>query len=231
MSRTLSVYVGSTLMGLGVLECFINEAYNSGDIWYDPSYASFMFAGDLLLLLWMWGASIFVWRSCGIDYLRLLGLQKTTLMSMEKPEETVYASARELSIIFLASFVCFNMVHRGFFNWGGENIEVSERKSFHIMHILPITMVAYFTYRAVTPWSIKKTWFLFLMKVICAPIYPVDFQASYVGDLLTSLVRVLIRMAYSFIYFLRTHRYSLLSMCQCKVRIIVSTEQTLTLRS
>ena len=94
------------------------------------------------------------------------------------------------------------MVHRGFFNWGGENIEVSERKSFHIMHILPITMVAYFTYRAVTPWSIKKTWFLFLMKVICAPIYPVDFQASYVGDLLTSLVRVLISMAYSFIYFL-----------------------------
>ena len=113
MSRALSFYVGSALFGLGGLECFLNEASGSGDIWYDPSYASFMFMGDLLLLLWMWGVSLQVWRSCGIDFMKLLSLETTTLVSMDKPEETVYGCAKELTIVYLATFICF-LTRRGF---------------------------------------------------------------------------------------------------------------------
>lgn len=198
------MYVGSALMGLGALEVFINEQYMSGDVWYDPSYALFMFAGDLLLLLWMWGVSIQVWRCSGVDYMKLLSLEKTTLVSMERPDETVYANARELSIVFLATFVCFNMTQRGLFHWGEREGDTGtyDRNTFQIVHVLPLLMIAYFTYRTITPWPIKKTWFWFLLKVICAPLYQVDFQAGYIGDLLTSLVRVLISMAYSAIYFL-----------------------------
>jgi hypothetical protein len=197
MSRALTFYVGTALFGVGVLECFLNEVSGSGDIWYDPSYASFMFVGDLLLLLWMWGVSVQVWRNCGIDFMKLLSLETTTLVSMEKPEETVYGCAKELTIVYLTTFICFNMTQRGVF--GGNNLQ---RKSFHVVHMLPPLMIAYFVYRAITPWQIKKKWFWFLFKVISAPLYPVDFQAGYVGDLLTSLVRVLISMAYSMIYYL-----------------------------
>ena len=36
-----------------------------------------MCIGDLLLLLWMWGVSMRVWRSAGIDFVRLLRLEGT----------------------------------------------------------------------------------------------------------------------------------------------------------
>lgn len=138
-----------------------------------------------------------VWRKVGINFIELLGLQETTLVSMERPEEAVYARAKELSIIYLLTFIVFNVTQR-FTDPGVEE----ERKSFHLAHALPLVMIGYFGYCLVTPWVIRKRWWFFLLKVICAPFYIVDFQASYIGDLLTSLVRVLMSMAYASIYIL-----------------------------
>ncbi len=215
MSKTLSFNVALALLSWAAVEVTMNETSGSRDIWYDPSYASFMFVGDLLLLLWMWGASLYVWRTSGIGFMRLLSLEETTLTSMERPEEVVYASAKELSIIYLAVFSIFNMTQRGFFGVyaaaaaaggasedgeGDDDDSTFERKNFHFVHCLPLLMIGYFVFRLVTPWQIKSKWFYFLFKVVCAPFYPVDFQAGYVGDLLTSLVRVLISMAYFLFY-------------------------------
>ena len=68
--------VGVTLLLWSFSECFNNEQIGS-EIWHDPTFAIFMCFGDLLLLLWMWGMSMRVWRSAGIDFVRLLRLEGT----------------------------------------------------------------------------------------------------------------------------------------------------------
>ena len=67
---------GLTLLLWSFSECFNNEKIGQ-EIWHDPTFAIFMCFGDLLLLLWMWGLSMRVWRMAGIDFIRLLRLEGT----------------------------------------------------------------------------------------------------------------------------------------------------------
>ena len=125
---------GTALLFWAAIECCINEALGSSlgndsalhDVshgvsgsgsspsWDDPSYSVFLFLGDLLLLLWMWGVSVQVWRRCGIPWDALLGLQSSPLAQIkDTPENAVYGSALDLSIVYLSAFIVFNWVNRG----------------------------------------------------------------------------------------------------------------------
>ena len=85
---SLKMGAGAVLLLWSFSECFNNEQVNENyknnnniincplqighKIWDDPTFAIFMCFGDLLLLLWMWGASIHVWRVHGIGMELLL---------------------------------------------------------------------------------------------------------------------------------------------------------------
>lgn len=150
-----------------------------------------MFFGDLLLLLWMWGVSIQVWRYFGIDFIQLLGLQGTELETIFVPESMVYQSAIDLSIVYLISFIIFNKIVRGVFDLEG-NISYA--------HWIPFLLACFFVYRVVVPWKHRKPWFKMLLDVILAPCNPVIFRDGFIGDILTSLVRVLLSMSFSIMY-------------------------------
>lgn len=150
-----------------------------------------MCLGDLLLLLWMWGVSIHVWRLHDIDFVRLLNLQGSELENALYPERSVYAAASDMTLIFLVVFIIFNKAIRGVFDIQG---------SLVLAHSLPIAMSFYFIYRMFHPWRRRKLWFTMLWNVIVAPAYPVSFRDGYIGDILTSLVRVIISMCFSSIY-------------------------------
>ena len=149
-----------------------------------------MCAGDLLLLLWMWGLSMRVWRTAGIDFVQLLGLESMEVDGLKHPEAAVYSSATDLSIIFLLVFICFNKAVRGVFN-------LHTSRAF--AHILPTAMIAFFAYRIIYPDGRSK-WIKMLRDVVSAPFHPVGFRDGYIGDLLTSLVRVFIPLCFSFAY-------------------------------
>ena len=147
--------------------------------------------GDLLLLLWMWGVSMRVWRKAGIDFTQLLGLEITEVEGQKRPEAAVYSSATDLSLIFLIIFISFNKAVRGVFNIEGSRA---------FAHILPIIMTMFFVYRAVYPITSRAVWIKMMRDVLIAPFSPVTFRDGYIGDLLTSLVRVFIPLCFSFAY-------------------------------
>jgi len=182
--------VGLALLAWGISECFNNED-EGREIWRDPTFAIFMCFGDLLLLFWMWGLSMQVWRSAGIDFAKLLGLDGTEVAGQRRPEHAVYASATNLTLIFLSVFILFNKAARGVLHVDG---------SLRLAHSLPILMVLYFIYCFVSPYEARKPWLGFLGQVLAAPCYPVCFRDGYVGDLLTSLVRVLVPLCFSFAF-------------------------------
>jgi len=193
-ARRMKMGAGITLLFWAFSECFNNEQFGR-QIWHDPTFAIFVCFGDLLLLLWMWGLSMQIWRASGIDFIRLLRLEDTELASMRAPENCVYSSATNLSIIFLVVFICFNKAVRGVFNHHG---------SLAVAHSLPTLMVLFFVYRIVNPFKTRSKWLGFLGQVLAAPFYPVVFRDGYVGDLLTSLVRVSIPMCFSLVYLVVT---------------------------
>ena len=188
----LKMGAGAVLTLWALSECFNNELVNHKRIWFDPTFAIFMCFGDLLLLLWMWGLSMQVWRAAGIDFVGLLNLEKTEVDGRRAPELVVYTAATDLTLMFLSVFICFNKAARGVFSLPG---------SLAVAHALSVLMVAYFVYRIISPWSdSRRKWLWFLWQVVSAPFYPVGFRDGYIGDLLTSLVRVLIPMSFSFAY-------------------------------
>lgn len=172
-------------------ECLYNERH-SRTIWKDPMFSIFMCFGDLLLLLLMWGVSVHVWSSHGIDYMELLELTGTEFEDLKEPAAEVYRVVSNHTLTFLGSFILFNKCMRGFMSFGYDTMIIA--------HTIATAMVIYFSYCMISPWSTRKQWWFMLWRVIMAPLYSVNFRDGYIGDLLTSLVRVLIPLVFSVIF-------------------------------
>ena len=149
-----------------------------------------------MLLLFMWGVSMHVWRRAGIDFIKLLQLEDTELAVITKPEETVYTTLSNLSIFFLFSFILFNKSIRGGYFHNNNDITIA--------HCIPTILIIYCIIRIFYPYTKRSKWLYMLWCVLAAPWYRINFRAGYIGDLLTSLVRVFIPMCFSILYLLIT---------------------------
>jgi hypothetical protein len=172
-----------------ITECLNNESYLT--IWNDPTFAVFQCFGDLLLLLLMWAISMWVWKSSGVDFIHLLNLQHTEIGKSKFPVSLVIKSLINDCLIFLLTFILFNKFIRG-----------TRRGQYRlaIAHLCPVLLTIYYCYRLFIPFSSRKVWLSMLWKVLAAPFYPISFRDGYIGDLLTSLVRVSVPFFFSLIY-------------------------------
>eukprot|EP01039_Chlorochromonas_danica_P011082 gene11082-12341_t len=191
-SNSLVVQVGAALLLLlwASSECLYNES-SSYPVWNDATFAIFMCIGDFVLLLFMWGLAMFVWKQSGIDFVQLLQLQGTEVEGTKCPATLVVQSATKLSIIFLLAFVVFNKsVH----------MAANGQLSFAYTHTIPVLLGLYFLYIIFNPWQKRKIWLSMVGRVLIAPLSPVVFRDDFIGDILTSLVRVLVPGAFSLLY-------------------------------
>lgn len=145
----------------------------------------------------MWGVSLYVWRTTGINYIQLLSLQNTDYSALytiqpKQIEINILHITLNLSIIYLVSFLVFNKTLRGIFTIVPGDAAVA--------HTIPTFLFGYFIYYFFYPYSKRKMYLNMLWKVILAPFYSVNFRDGYIGDLLTSLVRVFHNLSFSFIY-------------------------------
>lgn len=147
--------------------------------------------GDFLLLLFMWAVSMYVWRHSGIDYIKLLNLHDTEIPQSKHPVLMVMQSFATDILIFLVTFIFFNKAVRGAYH-GHYKLAYA--------HTLPVMLAIYYFYRMCQPFETRKTWLYMLWKVLGAPWYSVEFRDGYIGDLLTSLVRVSVPFIFSLVY-------------------------------
>lgn len=120
--------------------------------------------------------------------MRLLDLQGTDVGRSKYPVAAVLQPLANEALLFLVTFIIFNKVMRG--AWQGY-INIAT------VHAIPVILGLYFLWRMVFPWEQRAPWWYMLWKVLAAPLYAVDFNAGYVGDLLTSLVRVSVPFVFS----------------------------------
>jgi hypothetical protein len=176
-----------------LFECLNNEQMRSS-IWHDPTCAIFMCIGDFLLLQFMWGVSMFVWKRAGIDFLQLLQLQDCSeLVTNRQPAWMVLESATRMALIFLIAFIAFSKAVR-YAARGGVSLAYA--------HGIPVLLALGFLHSVVHPFSTRRVWLAMLGRALAAPWYPVLFRDGFIGDILTSLVRVLVPCAFSLLYVL-----------------------------
>lgn len=149
-----------------------------------------MVFGNLLLLLLMWGVCIYIWNGRGINYVRLLQLQQTEFGNPRRgaSHADVFNTVGDLIIIYLLTFVLYNKLLR------------SGYIGAQYTHLVPLLMTKYFIFRLVWPLNSREVWWSMLGRVLAAPFYPIIFRDGFIGDLLTSLVRVSVPMSYSVAY-------------------------------
>ena len=165
----------------------------------------------------MWGLSIHVWRKSNIDYIRLLQLSElplfredkslpyysasfyassfsssSTVTVKETPDVIIFGHTSSLSIIYFILFILYTRSVR---------YATLQQSSLTYAHTLPLLLIIIFLYYIIYPWKkSKKIWYDMLKYVLCAPCYPISFRDGFIGDILTSLVRVLVPLFSSCIY-------------------------------
>lgn len=132
-----------------------------------------------------------VWKANGVDFIKLLGLEETEISTVNDPTHYVLKSVANSGIIYLTCFIIFNKLVRGAY---------SGYFDLALAHAIPVLMTVFFCYRILSPFEYKKKWLYMLWRVVAAPFYPVIFRDGYIGDLLTSLVRVTIPFVFSLLY-------------------------------
>lgn len=186
----LRLGAAATLLAWVLWDCLVDDDMGK-DVWHDPAFKVYRGLGNLVLLVWCWGINVMVWRSVGIDYERFLKLAPTP--TGVDPCGAIWSEGCDLSIAFLLSLICFWKALRGVFLQGVPP---------QLAHTFPISLFLYVLYRAAYPWHERRLIYTSIWDVMVAPMGTTQFKEGFVGDILTSVVRVLIDLVFSVGYFL-----------------------------
>jgi hypothetical protein len=201
-SRGLSFQLGAALvLAAWVLWDCLADGARGATVWREPALAIFRGLGNIVLLMWMWGANVWVWRRYGVDYRRCFRFGDSRVWKckenlLENPCHATWRLACDLSVAWLAAFLVFYKAARGI-------LLAPSYVPPQLVHASPLLLMIYCTYRVLTPWKRRgRPLCTALVRVVCAPLAPVGFLENYVGDVLTSTVRVGVDLAFSIVFFM-----------------------------
>ena len=151
---------------------------------YAPVYRC---TGLLVLWLWLWGLAVLLFDSFRISYVFAFQLNPRTRLT----HFSLFNEAANLSIVYLVNSLLLLSHYEQ---------ELDARVS---SHIYPVSLLAFFLLKLFTPsdwmsyWPSRITLLQSLSSVLLAPFGSTGFRDAYVGDVLTSMVKVLVDVEYS----------------------------------
>jgi hypothetical protein len=167
----------------------VNQTHDSiVDAWFKRDFPVYRGMLSLTLALWMFGCLIFLWNYFRINYLFMLELDPRLTPSMV---DTFWAAA-DVTILILSTFLIqFKVLRCEFPRW-------PERGSLGIWPIIPFTFIIY---KSVFPWAERKQVWTVVRDTVIAPCVEVSFCMNFAGDVLTSLVKPIVDVAYTLCYY------------------------------
>ncbi|CAI5740684.1 unnamed protein product [Peronospora destructor] len=171
-----------------VVPMFQNEReYHLIDLVRTRAYPVYRGIGCLLLLHWLVGVSLYVWRAARINYRYIFELNPRRAQSYPQ----VFSSATNMTILFLANVLLYYKVVNGYFP------EELLHRGYY-----PLALFLYtFYFYAIRPWGQQLGMLRTLWEVVCSPLYSVSFFHTFVGDYLTSTVKVTQDVTWSVCFF------------------------------
>ncbi|CAH0479201.1 unnamed protein product [Peronospora belbahrii] len=162
--------------------------YHLVDLARTRAYPVYRSIGCLLLLHWLVGVSLYVWRAARINYRYIFELNPRRAQSYPQ----VFSDATNMTIVFLVNVLLYFKVVNGDFP------EELLHRGYY-----PLTLFLYtFYFYAIRPWGQQLGMLRTLWEVVWSPLYPVSFFHTFVGDYLTSTVKVTQDVSWSVCFFL-----------------------------
>ncbi|GMF21378.1 unnamed protein product [Phytophthora fragariaefolia] len=151
------------------------------------AYPVYRGIGCLLLLHWLVGVSLYVWRAARINYRYIFELNPRRAQSYPQ----VFSDATNMTIVFLANVLLYYKVVNGYFP------EELLHRGYY-----PLALFLYtFYFYAIRPWGQQLGMLRTLWEVVWSPLYHVSFFHTFVGDYLTSTVKVTQDVSWSVCFF------------------------------
>ena len=151
---------------------------------YAPLYRC---TGLLVLWLWLWGVCVLVFDTYRISYVFVFQLNPRNRLT----HFSLFNEASNITIVYLVN--CLLLISH-----------YEQALDAHVSsHIYPISLLAFFLLKLFTPstflsyWHTRATLLSTVASVVTAPFGSVTFRDTYVGDVLTSMVKVLVDVEYS----------------------------------
>ncbi|TYZ67326.1 hypothetical protein PybrP1_011226 [[Pythium] brassicae (nom. inval.)] len=151
------------------------------------AYPVYRGVGCLLLLHWLVGVSLFVWRKARINYRYIFELDPRTTQQYTQ----VFSDATNMTIVFLANVLLYYKVVNGYFP------EALLHRGYY-----PLLLCAYtFYFYVVRAWGQQRGLLRTVLEIVCSPFYAVTFFHTFVGNYLTSVVKVSQDLCWSVCFF------------------------------
>ncbi|RLN63466.1 hypothetical protein BBJ29_004661 [Phytophthora kernoviae] len=151
------------------------------------AYPVYRGIGCLLLLHWLVGVSLYVWRAARINYRYIFELDPRRVQSYPQ----VFSDATNMTIVYLANVLMYYKVVNGYFP------EELLHRGYY-----PLALFLYtFYFYAIRPWGQQLGMLRTLWEVVWSPLYAVSFFHTFVGDYLTSTVKVTQDITWSVCFF------------------------------
>jgi hypothetical protein len=151
------------------------------------AYPVYRGIGCLLLLHWLVGVSLYVWRAARINYRYIFELNPRRVQSYPQ----VFSDATNMTIVFLANVLLYYKVVNGYFP------EELLHRGYY-----PLALFLYtFYFYAIRPWGQQLGLLRTVWEVVWSPLYSVTFFHTFIGDYLTSTVKVTQDVSWSLCFF------------------------------
>lgn len=157
------------------------------DLAVTKAYPVYRGIGCLLLLHWLVGVSLYVWRLARINYRYIFELDPRNTQQYAE----VFSDATNMTIVFLVNVLMYYKVVNGYF----------PEKILHRGYYPLMLSVYTFYFYIVRTWGKQHGMLKTIFEIVCSPFYQVSFFHTFVGDYLTSTVKVNQDICWSLCFF------------------------------
>jgi len=145
------------------------------------AFPIFRACGGLLLLQWFWACSVSIWTRYRINYIYLFDFVPSTVRS---PFD-LFCAAVDNTLVFMILMLLY-------YKAGSHDIP-----QIIPVGVYPLLLICCTIWKIVYPLRQRRPLWQTIAKVISAPLHSPTFFQTYVGDVLTSIVKILQDIAWS----------------------------------
>jgi hypothetical protein len=161
-------------------------------LWNDPAIYLFSFLGNLVVYDWLWGLNVYVWEKAHVNYLVLLDLSANHCPSSFQ----IFSKISVVTSVYLVILILYYKARRG------QLYELHLEGHYFALFIAlvalgygTVTMILqrhHVSHRLYSPSVI--------FRIVTSPWSPVTLRESYMGDVMTSLIKTYSNCAYALCY-------------------------------
>ena len=156
-----------------------------------PAWPVFRGLGCLLAWHWLWGASLHVWARYRVNVEFLFDADPRVAAT----HLDVYAEASVETVVLLALLLIY---YKSTYAYGVPGRRSAPRLAAGV----PLAAAIFGAWRLVFPWKRRRQLWAALGRVVLAPFREVRFVDTFVADVLTSMVKVLLDVLWTVCFFL-----------------------------